>query len=222
MVPNELPMLSLWHEVHHRGEVFHDPELLVLHPTSAPCGQYGWGTVFYSRAREEYKASLVKSGVPRPATFDLALMERLRMARVGGLLIAANPNSLFPGHLVLYPERQRAELAPEDLDDLFAIAGAQPDWAFIHNMEDAAASIVDWAHYQAYPVELPIAREDMRPLRSEGGVSLACSEDSYPAYALSLEGSDLTRLSAWTFRLMTVLAGGLGTGGRIPCNLIVR
>jgi hypothetical protein len=219
-----LPLLDLWREKQRSGRVFHDPDLLVLHRASDPCGRAGWGTTYYSRAREEYKAGLVRDGLPGQGGFDVELMARLTIGRAGGLVIAANPNSLFPGHLVLFPEEKRPELAPGDLDDLFALAAGHPSWSFIHNMADAAASIVDWVHFQAYPVELPLQREVTRPLARRGHLRLSLTAEGCPTYALAAEaeGRDREALSTWAFALVEALADGLGAGEgqKIPCNLI--
>src|SRR5262249_51870857 len=110
-------------------------------------------------------------------------------------------------------------------DDLFAIAAGHPGWSFIHNMADAAASIVDWVHFQAYPIELPIQREATRPLARRGPLWLSLTPEECPTYALAAEaeGADRGALASWTLALVEALADGLGAGKsqKMPCNLIV-
>jgi hypothetical protein len=93
-----------------------------------------WGTVFYSAAREDYKRRVGDASKRSGATFDLDLMRRVSMGRQGGLVIAANPNSLFEGHLVIYPEQKREDLSFDDLDDMSALAPSHPGFTFIHNI----------------------------------------------------------------------------------------
>jgi hypothetical protein len=221
--------LDLWWEKFRTGLVRNDPELLVLHRTEEACGSYGWGTVFYSKAREDYKTRVGSLPEKRAATFDLELMSRLRFARAGGLNIAANPNSIVPGHLVVWPEEKRADLTFADVCDVSRLAREQPDWTFIHNMERAAASIVDWAHFQAYPWEFPL----MRATGAEGAETIYESADcklsrlapqSYPAYALAFETKRAEHLDAWLFEMLGALARGreASAGQRIPCNIVWR
>lgn len=228
--------LALWWEKFRTGLVRHDPELLVLHRTEEACGSYGWGTVFYSKAREDYKTRVGSLPEKRAATFDVELMSRLRFARAGGLNIAANPNSIVPGHLVVWPEEKRAELTLEDLRAVSRLAREQPDWTFIHNMERAAASIVDWAHFQAYPWEFPLMRATgATGARGATGAetiyeSADCAlsrlaPETYPAYALAFETKRAEHLDAWLFAMLNALARGgerTGAGERIPCNIVWR
>jgi len=194
-------LLSLWWEKQRATNlVRHDPRLLVLHGVEEACGAYGWGTVFYSKAREDYKTRVGSLPEKRAATFDLELMSRLLFARAGGLNIAANPNSIVPGHLVVWPEEKRAELTRADLFDVSRLARAEGGWTFIHNMERAAASIVDWAHFQAYPWEFPLARAEACEtifLQETAGFRVSRVAETYPAYALAVEAESTEMLSAW-------------------------
>lgn len=219
--------LDLWWEKFRTGLVRNDPELLVLHRTEEACGSYGWGTVFYSKAREDYKTRVGSLPEKRTATFDLELMSRLRFARAGGLNIAANPNSIVPGHLVVWPEEKRAELTLEDLRDVSRLAREQPDWTFIYNMERAAASIVDWAHFQAYPWEFPLVRATgEETIYETADCKLSrLAPQAYPAYALAFETKREEHLDAWLFAMLGALArgdGAAGTGQSIPCNIVWR
>ena len=217
---------ELWEEKFRTGLVRNDPDLLVLHRTEDACGSYGWGTVFYSKAREDYKTRVGSLPEKRAATFDLELMRKLQFARAGGLNVAANPNSIVAGHLVIWPEEKRAELTLEDLRDASRLAREQPAWTFIHNMERAAASIVDWAHFQAYPWEFPLTRETGETLLESAGFKLSRLADTYPAYVLQVESAGAEQLAAWLFEMLGAFARGFGTsvegGGRVPCNIVWR
>ncbi|HEV2801772.1 MAG TPA: hypothetical protein VGW12_14955 [Pyrinomonadaceae bacterium] len=224
-------LLALWWEKQRTtGLVRHDPRLLVLHGVEEVCGAYGWGTVFYSKAREDYKTRVGSLPEKRAATFDLELMSRLLFARSGGLNVAANPNSLAPGHLVVWPEEKRAELTLADLSDVSRLARAQRELTFIHNMERAAASIVDWAHFQAYPWEFPLSRaETCETICESAHLRVARLAETYPAYALLVEAASAERLAAWLFgmlrRVAATVEGGAGdeeTRGGIPCNIVWR
>ncbi|HZG53297.1 MAG TPA: hypothetical protein VEZ40_14295 [Pyrinomonadaceae bacterium] len=218
-------LMALWWEKQRAtGLVRYDPRLLVLHGVEEACGAHGWGTVFYSKAREDYKTRVGSLPEKRAATFDLELMSRLLFARAGGLNVAANPNSLVPGHLVVWPEEKRAELTLTDLADVSRLARAAAAWTFIHNMERAAASIVDWAHFQAYPWEFPLARvEACETIHESAGFKLARLAETYPAYALAVEAESAERLAAWLFEMLRAFAAGGETGlERVPCNIVWR
>ncbi|HEV7903547.1 MAG TPA: hypothetical protein VGO96_06880, partial [Pyrinomonadaceae bacterium] len=218
--------LKLWEEKFRTGLVRNDPDLLVLHRTQDACGEYGWGTVFYSKAREDYKTRVGSLPEKRAATFDLELMRELQFAQAGGLNVAANPNSIVPGHLVLWPEEKRAELTLADLREVSRLAREQTAWTFIHNMERAAASIVDWAHFQAYPWEFPLTREACETLHEATGFKLSRLADAYPAYVLAVEAERDEQLAAWLFGMLGAFAKGFGTsvegGERVPCNIVWR
>ncbi|HEX8459762.1 MAG TPA: hypothetical protein VF656_20885 [Pyrinomonadaceae bacterium] len=214
-----------WEKQRTTGLVRHDPRLLVLHGVEEVCGRYEWGTVFYSKAREDYKTRVGSLPEKRAATFDLDLMSRLLFARTGGLNVAANPNSLAPGHLVVWPEEKRARLTLRDLSDVSRLARAQKELTFIHNMERAAASIVDWAHFQAYPWEFPLSRAGMCETVCESAhLRVSRLAETYPAYALSVEAGDAEKLAAWLFGMLRRASSGTGEGqqGGIPCNIVWR
>lgn len=217
--------MRLWWERHAAGLVRYDPRLLVLHAVEDACGDYGWGTVFYSKAREDYKTRVGSLPENQAATFDLDLMSRLELARAGGLNVAANPNSIVPGHLVIWPEEKRAALTHADVRDLSRLAREHPAWTFIHNMEQAAASIVDWAHFQAYPWEFPMSRTaGEETLYESGGFRVSRLAETYPAYVLSVESEREESLSAWLYAMLCALArGSEASGGRsVPCNVVWR
>jgi hypothetical protein len=215
-------LLDLWWEKFRAGLVRHDPDLLVLHRTEDGCGTYGWGTVFYSKAREDYKTRVGSLPEKSAATFDLELMSRLLFARAGGLNVAANPNSIVPGHLVVWPEEKRAELTLADLSDVSRLARAEGALTFIHNMERAAASIIDWAHFQAYPWEFPLARVAAgETIHESAGFRVSRLPETYPAYALVAEAESAERLAAWLFGMLRAFASGAGRGS-VPCNIVWR
>jgi hypothetical protein len=213
---------ELWEEKFRTGLVRNDPDLLVLHRTEDACGEYGWGTVFYSKAREDYKTRVGSLPEKRAATFDLELMRELQFARAGGLNVAANPNSIVPGHLVIWPEEKRAELTHADLGDASRLARAQTAWTFIHNMERAAASIVDWAHFQAYPWEFPLTRAACETIHEAAGFKLSRLAPHYPAYVLQVEADETEQLAAWLFGMLGEFARGFNAGERVPCNIVWR
>ncbi len=217
-------LLELWWEKFRAGLVRHDPDLLVLHRTEDGCGSYGWGTVFYSKAREDYKTRVGSLPEKSAATFDLELMSRLLFARAGGLNVAANPNSIVPGHLVVWPEEKRAELTLADLSDVSRLARSEDAWTFIHNMERAAASIVDWAHFQAYPWEFPLACvEASETIHETAGFRVSRLAETYPAYALVAEAESAERLAAWLFGMLRAFASGAEAGREsVPCNIVWR
>ena len=217
--------MRLWWERHAAGLVRYDPRLLVLHAVEDACGEYGWGTVFYSKAREDYKTRVGSLPENQSATFDLELMSRLQLARAGGLNVAANPNSIVPGHLVIWPEEKRVALTLADVRDLSRLAREQAAWTFIHNMEQAAASIVDWAHFQAYPWEFPMSRASGEETIYESeDFRLSRLAETHPAYVLSVESKSVESLAAWLYGMLCALArGGGASGGRsIPCNVVWR
>jgi hypothetical protein len=217
-------LLNLWWEKRRAGLVLYDPRLLVLHAVEDACGEHGWGTVFYSKAREDYKTRVGSLPEKRAATFDLELMARLQLARVGGLNVAANPNSIAPGHLVIWPQAKAAELTFEDLRDMSRLAREHESLTFIHNMEQAAASIVDWAHFQAYPWEFPLSREACETIQESAGFKLSRLPESYPAYVLLFESEREETLAAWLFGMLDALANGNESRAfaRVPCNIVWR
>jgi hypothetical protein len=233
--------MSRWWERHSAGLVRNDPNLLVLRPAAGAVEQFTWGTVFYSKAREDYKTQVSNLPPERAATFDVELMARLQIGRAGDLLIAANPNSIVPGHLVVYPEEKREDLTFEDLRDMSRLAQEQQAWTFIHNMDRAAASIVDWAHFQAYPWEFPMEHEmgeaiyetsSFKPgssRMSPGGHRvwsgrLSRLSETYPAYVLKVECESAEDLALWLSEMLGALASrkAIGIGRRIPCNIVWR
>lgn len=220
--------MSLWWDRHAAtGLVRYDPRLLVLHAVEGGSGgEYGWGTVFYSKAREDYKTRVGSLPEKRAATFDLDLMRQLQLARAGGLNVAANPNSIVAGHLVIWPEEKRAELTLEDLLGVSRLAREQAAWTFIHNMEQAAASIVDWAHFQAYPWEFPLARETgAETIYEATGFELSrLAPQAYPAYVLACEAQRVEHLAAWLNGMLGALARGCEASAwrRVPCNVVWR
>lgn len=221
---DSLDLLNLWWQKQATGLVRYDPSLLVLHRIEDACGDYGWGTLFYSKAREEYKNRVGTLPEKRAATFDLELMSQLQLALAGGLIIAANPNSIIAGHLVIYPQEKREQLTYADIRDMCRLAAEQMEWTFIHNMERAAASIVDWAHYQAYPWDFPLAQEASETIFESSGFKLSRLPDSYPAYTLLVSGDNEEVLAGWLFEMLRALTAGskVSGGQRIPCNIVWR
>lgn len=213
-------LLSLWKEKQLTGKIRFDTDLLVI--TAASIGQtYDWGTVFYSQAREEYKTKIKQT--ERKTTFDLDLMREMQIAEFGGLIVAANPNSLFQGHLVIYPKRKSSRLLFQDIFNLMQFAKIYTGQTFIHNMEGSAASILDWAHYQAYPIVFPIEKEKSITLGQFAGVKVARIANSFPAYSLVAQSSDTEVLATWLLKILEVLDGKDNPHGRkIPCNFILR
>ncbi len=227
-VPGAVDLLDLWWQKQAKGLVRYDPNLMVFHGLEDGSGGFGWGTVFYSKAREEYKNRVGSLPEARAATFDLELMAQLELARAGGLIIAANPNSIVAGHLVVYPEARRADLSLADLQDMCHLAAVQTAWTFIHNMENAAASIVDWAHYQAYPWDFPMAQELPETIFESSSLNLSRLPDSYPTYTLTASSVSEEVLAAWLFEMLSALKtaeparGGNRTPCNIPCNIVWR
>lgn len=229
-------LMSLWREKHSAGLVRNDPDLLVLRPAAEAPEHYTWGTVFYSKAREDYKTQVSNLPPERAASFDVELMARLQIGRAGDLLIAANPNSIVPGHLVIYPEEKREDLTFEDLLDMCRLSREQAGWTFIHNMDRAAASIVDWAHFQAYPWQFPMEREMGEVVHETANLEpeptgsclawrgkLSRLSETYPAYVLKLECESAEDLALWLSEMLGALASSRQNGmGRIPCNIVWR
>jgi hypothetical protein len=213
--------MLLWWQKQATGLVRYDPNLMVFQGLEDGSGNFGWGTVFYSKAREEYKNRVGSLPEKRAATFDLELMDQLELSRAGELIIAANPNSIVAGHLVIYPQERRADLSLADIQDMCHLAAEQPEWTFIHNMENAAASIVDWAHYQAYPWEFPMAHEPAEAIIESSSFKLSRLPDSYPTFALTAAGAHEEILATWLFEMLRALKAGdsAGEGKRIPSNL---
>jgi len=215
-----MDLISLWKEKQAAGKIRFDADLLVVQPISGG-RNYNWGTVFYSKAREDYKTRIKQT--ERKTTFDLDLMRGLELAEFGNLIVAANPNSLFQGHLVIYPQKKSPELAFQDIYDITRLAQVQTGQTFIHNMERSAASILDWAHYQAYPVVFPIENETGAALGEFGQVKIARISDDFPAYALVAEFFEVERVARWLLKILELLARSDNPHGqRIPCNFIWR
>ena len=217
-------LMNLWWEKYNAGLVRNDPDLLVLRPAGHAGEHFTWGTVFYSKAREDYKARLIELPSERAATFDLELMAQLELARAGGLIIAANPNSIVAGHLVVYPQEKREDLSLADVQDMCHLAAEQTQWTFIHNMENAAASIVDWAHYQAYPWDFPMAQGDTEAVFDSSYLTVSRLPDSYPSYTLMAATENEEVLASWLFEMLRAFNTGApaGAGKRIPRNIVWR
>jgi len=224
VVTGSLDLLDLWWQKQATGLVRYDPNLMVFHGVEDSSGNFGWGTLFYSKAREEYKNRVGSLPEKRAATFDLELMRQLELARAGGLIIAANPNSIVAGHLVVYPQEKREELSLADLKDMCHLAAEQTQWTFIHNMENAAASIVDWAHYQAYPWDFPMAQEDTEAFFESSSLTVSRLPDSYPSYTLIAATENEEVLASWLFEMLRAFNAGApaAAGKRIPCNIVWR
>ena len=214
------PLLDPWKELWRRQLVHYDPDILVLQRMARTDDGFGWGTVFYSAAREHYKRRVGDVSKGQHASFDLDLMRRVSIGRHGGLVIAANPNSMFEGHLVIYPEQKREDLSFDDVHDMCSLAPRYPGFSFIHNMERAAASIVDWAHFQAYPVEFPLSREALQETHARGAVVLSRPRSDYPAFLIAADGPQRL-LARFLFDLLgTLKSGEAPSRQRIPCNVI--
>ncbi|HQU91581.1 MAG TPA: hypothetical protein PLK77_04750, partial [Pyrinomonadaceae bacterium] len=102
-------LIDLWKEKLRLGEIRFDADPLVIGPSSGSGSD--WGTVYYSEVRESYKSQV---SIEPKTSFDLELMAKLHLADHRGLVIAANPNSLFEGHLVIYPKQKSPELSKQD------------------------------------------------------------------------------------------------------------
>jgi hypothetical protein len=216
-------LMQLWWQKHATGFVRYDPSLLVLHEADDVCGQYGWGTLFYSKAREDYKARVGSLPEKARTTFNLELMEKLELRMARELVIAANPNSIVPGHLVIYPREKRERLTLENIDAMCGLAHEQPEFTFIHNMERAAASILDWAHFQAYPWDFPISRESTETIVETRQLKLSRLSAEYPAYTLEVSG-DMRAVAQWLFQMLERMLNGElpNHGEKVPCNIIWR
>ncbi len=213
-----MDLLSLWKEKEAAGKIRFDPNLLAIQPVSND-GNYNWGTLFYSQARENYKTQIKQN--ERKTTFDLELMRGLEIAEFGNLIVAANPNSLFQGHLVIYPKIKSSQLNGSDIYDITRLAALQRQQTFIHNMERSAASITDWAHYQSYPLAFPIERENGVSLSEFGKVKAARIAGDFPTYALVGDSSDPEIIARWLVKILELLAGSDNPHGqKIPCNFI--
>lgn len=207
-------IVELWKEKLAAGLIRFDPDPVVIGSSEGGV----WGNVYYSPVRERYKAEVRNKA---SASFDMELMGRMHLADHGGLRIAANPNSLFPGHLVIYPRSKASELSREDLVDITELAVKTPDFAFIHNAERSAASILDWVHFQAYAKRFPLADAAVHPLAESGGISVSTVASQFPAYAIRIEGTDVTTLADLLHRISHLLATDQNPhGSRIPLNFI--
>jgi hypothetical protein len=217
-------LMNRWWEKYNAGLVRNDPDLMIFRPAQHTGKHFSWGTLFYSKAREDYKTQISNLPSERAATFDLDLMAQLQIGRLADLLIAANPNSIVPGHLVVYPAEKRGDLSFEDVRDMCHLAAEQTRWTFIHNMENAAASIVDWAHYQAYPWDFPMAQEATEVVFESPSLTVSRLPEAYPSYTLSASGENEERLASWLFEMLSALKAGApgGAGKRIPCNIVWR
>lgn len=215
-----MDLINLWQEKYETGRIRFDEDLLVLQSAAAK-SPYQWGTVFYSQARENYKSSIKQT--VRKTTFDLDLMSELQIMEFGTLIIAANPNSLFQGHLVIYPKQKSPELNFESIFDITKLAQTYPQETFIHNMERSAASILDWAHYQAYPITFPIELENNILLSEFENVKIFRISNDFPAYGIVAECFETEILTRWLLKLIELLAGEDNPHDkRIPFNLIWR
>ena len=208
-------LVELWKEKLKAGAIRFDYDVLAIRSGDM---HNAWGTVYYSEAREVYKCLVSQS--ERSVTFDPELMSRLKLADFGGLVIAANPNSLFPGHLVIYPKIKAPDLTGTDLLDITRLAQQQPRLTFIHNMERSAASIVDWAHYQAYAIEFPVENAEHILLDTLGGVSIIRTPEDFPAYALAIDSENAELVSGILLRVLGFLSAENPHGRRIPVNFI--
>lgn len=207
-------IVELWREKLAAGLIRFDPDPDVIGSSD----EGAWGMVYYSPAREQYKAEVRDKA---SASFDMELMERMHLADHGGLKIAANPNSLFPGHLVIYPRTQASELSRQDLIDISELAATTPDFSFIHNAEHSAASILDWVHFQAYAKRFPLADAAVHPLEQNGEISVSTVAADFPAYAVRIEGTDLSKLVDLLYRIAGLLATDDNPHhSRIPLNFI--
>lgn len=213
-------LLSLWQEKQKTGYIRYDANLLAIHIIADDL-IYDWGTVFYSQAREAYKTKVKHNNIK--ATFDLELMSMMYMADYGGLIIAANPNSLFKGHLVIYPQKKSPELCFQDLYDITHFAENQSEQTFILNMERSAASILDWAHFQAYPFSFPIEKEKKEIIKVFKKGQIARTSANSPAYALIIENFPTETLALLLFKILELLSKKENPHGqKIPCNIIWR
>ena len=208
--------MQRWREKFEAGLIINDPDLLIIQSVNRKSDNYEWGTVFYSKAREEYKNS-IKNPIKQKPTFDEVLMKKMFLSRHGELLVAANPNSLFPGHLVIYPKQRRPDLTIKDLEEIIQLA-LKTEWTFIHNMENAAASITDWAHFQAYPVNFPICSTKCEIIAENEHSKISKLSDSYPVYGLVVESLSNSLKAAWTLKLTEFLSSIKPRP--IPFNLI--
>jgi hypothetical protein len=207
-------IVELWREKLAAGLIRFDPDPEVIGDSE----EGRWGTVFYSSVRERYKAEVRGKS---STSFDMDLMERMHLADHGGLKIAANPNSLFPGHLVIYPTAQASELARQDLMDITELAFKNPDFTFIHNAERSAASILDWVHFQAYHTRFPLADARVDLLAENKGMIISTIEPKFPAYAIRVEGGSVSKLADLLHRISLVMSTDENPhGSRIALNLI--
>lgn len=218
---NRTDHISGWHEKYDAGLIRFDPEMLVVRPYGSASDQLEWGTFFYSLAREEYKSAVVSDG--GQMSFDIELMARLELGSFGTLTVAANPNSLFEGHLVIYPQVRSERLTAENIRDLVRMSIAAPELTFIHNMKDSAASVLDWAHYQAYPLIFPIENDQSEAVTTDGTVKLLQTSAKFPAAALIVESSNIDSTESVVSHLMTTCLDGIGGARAVRSfNLICR
>lgn len=214
-------LVDLWKEKYASGLVRFDPDHMVIRPASRNGEFLAWGTLLYSGAREVYKSSVKDNS--KNVSFDLELMSKMRLGEFGSLVIAANPNSLFEGHLVLYPSEKCEYLHLRNIVDITRLALTHPKQTFIHNMELSAASILDWAHFQAYPITFPIENEPAEILGEHCSIRISRVNRAFPAYALLAESDAPEAISGWLCKVAELLAGtDTPHGKRIPVNYIWR
>lgn len=215
-----MDLLSLWQEKLATGKIRFDDNLLVIQPNLTK-QDYIWGTVFYSKSREDYKTKVKKT--QQKTTFDLELMRHLQIAEFGGLIVAANPNSLFRGHLVIFPKKKAENLHFQDVFDITQFAEIQKNQTFILNMEHSAASILDWAHFQAYPIIFPIEKEKNVLIETFSNVRISRMNENFPVFALIVETSESEILTTWLLKILQLLAEKSNPHGqKIPLNIIWR
>lgn len=215
-----MDLISLWREKLETGKIRYDDNLLVIHHFGKDI-EHNWGTVFYSQAREEYKTR-IKNEVRR-SSFDTELMSHLQIADFGSLVIAANPNSLFEGHLVIYPKAKSSELTYQNLYDISRLAKQQPKHTFIHNMERSAASILDWAHFQSYPLIFPIEKDEQTEIAAFKETKIYRMSSDSAIYAIVADNLETSAAAKWLTKILEHLSENDNPhGNKIPCNLIWR
>lgn len=209
-------LIDLWKEKLRLGEIRFDADPLVIGPSSGSGSD--WGTVYYSEVRESYKSQV---SIEPKTSFDLELMAKLHLAEHRGLVIAANPNSLFEGHLVIYPKQKSPELSKQDLFDITSLAFEQPEITFIHNAERSAASIIDWAHFQGYALEFPIESAAASPFCEIAGLAIETVSDDFPAYAITFAAPRPESIADLLFAICHLARfSRIRNGERIPINII--
>lgn len=216
---NRMDLIEHWRKRLATGMVRFDDQLLEIRRAGTSGSAFPWGTLLYSEAREQYKTKVSQDdGNP---SFDIELMKELEIQTSGDLVVAANPNSLFEGHLVIYPKVKSPRLTFCDILEITKFAFEHQRHTVIHNMKDSAASITDWAHFQSYPISFPIESEQMEFIGSRGSLQVARISPEFPAFALVAEYDDVEIVSRWLFQLLDLLFEGAEPIGRpIPVNFI--